>query len=44
MISIEKCRVILNKQYNKYSIEEIKLIREYLYKMANIEYHLAKSI
>ena len=33
MISIEKCEEVLNKHQKKYSTEQIKAIREYLYQM-----------
>jgi hypothetical protein len=44
MLSIERCKTILNKKHGKYSLEEIKLIREYLYKLANIEYQLLNDL
>lgn len=37
MISIEHCRKILNRTTTKYSEEEIKRMREYLYQMAAID-------
>ena len=37
MISLEHCRKILNKTKSKYTDEEIKKIREYLYRMAQID-------
>lgn len=37
MITLEKCKQILNTKTKKFSDEEIKLIREYLYIVANIE-------
>jgi len=33
MISIEKCEEVLNKKEKKYSKEQVKVIREYLYQM-----------
>jgi len=33
MISIDKCEEVLNKHQKKYSTEQIKAIREYLYQM-----------
>ena len=33
MISIEKCEEVLNKKEKKYSKEQVKAIREYLYLM-----------
>jgi hypothetical protein len=37
MISIEDCRRILNKGKRKYTNDQIKIIREYLYQFAEIE-------
>ncbi len=31
MITLEKCKQILNQEYEKFNNEEIKLLREYLY-------------
>ena len=36
MLSIEKCREVLNQKDKKYNNEEVKVIREYLYQMANV--------
>lgn len=36
MISLDKCNQILNKGEKKYSNEQIKLVRETLYSMAEI--------
>ena len=36
MISIELCKKILNKKEKKYSNEQEKVIRDYLYQMAII--------
>ena len=36
MISIELCKKILNKKEKKYSNEQVKVIRDYLYQMAII--------
>ena len=33
MLSIELCKKVLNKKNKKYSNEEVKLIRDQLYKM-----------
>jgi hypothetical protein len=33
MLSIEVCKKVLNKKNKKYSNEEVKLIRDHLYKM-----------
>jgi len=43
MISIERCKAILNKGTKKFTNEEIKEIREYLYTIAEIEVGNAKS-
>lgn len=37
MITLEKCKQILNTTTRKFSDEEIKQIREYLYLIATIE-------
>ncbi len=37
MISLEHCRKILNKTKSKYTDEEVKMIREFLYRMAQID-------
>tara|TARA_B110000908_G_scaffold123590_1_gene144954 strand:- start:535 stop:675 length:141 start_codon:yes stop_codon:yes gene_type:complete len=34
MLSIEKCNKVLNKNKKKYSNEQVKAIRGYLYQMA----------
>ena len=44
MISLERCREILNKQDHKYSIEDIKEIRDYLYLLANIQTEKEKEV
>jgi len=36
MLSIEKCCEVLNQKDKKYNNEEVKVIREYLYQMANV--------
>lgn len=36
MISIDKCYELLNKNENKYTKEQVKLIREMLYQFAEI--------
>jgi hypothetical protein len=38
MISLEQCKKILNKTKKKYTDDEIKAIREWLYRIAEIEY------
>ncbi|REG99151.1 hypothetical protein C8P67_105323 [Flavobacterium aquicola] len=37
MISIEKCKEILNKSERKFTDDEVKKIRDYLYIAATIE-------
>jgi hypothetical protein len=37
MLSIEKCKEILTVGEKKYTEEEIKIIREFLYQIANYE-------
>ncbi len=34
MLSIELCKNVLNQKEKKYSNEQVKVIRDYLYKMA----------
>ena len=36
MLSIEKCNEILNKKEQKYTKEQVKAIRDYLYQFAEI--------
>lgn len=43
MISIERCKGILNKGIKRFSIEEVKEIRDYLYQIAEIEVLLTKT-
>tara|TARA_B110000971_G_scaffold58427_1_gene59596 strand:- start:1574 stop:1714 length:141 start_codon:yes stop_codon:yes gene_type:complete len=33
MLSIEKCNKVLNKKEKKYSNEQVKVIRDYLYQL-----------
>lgn len=40
MLSIERCKKILNKGDRKYTDSEVKEIRELLYKLAHTEYEL----
>ncbi|KAB2881564.1 hypothetical protein F9K33_00460 [bacterium] len=42
MISIERCKEILNRGERKYSDEEIQKLREQYYKLAAIEIELLK--
>lgn len=37
MITLEKCKQILNQEYEKFNNEEIKLLREYLYLLAELQ-------
>ena len=37
MITLEKCVKILNNGQRKYSNDEVKLIRDYLYTMARLQ-------
>lgn len=34
MLSIEKCKKVLTKKEKKYTNEQVKVIRDYLYQMA----------
>ena len=43
MLSIERCKEILNKGTKKFSNEEIKDIRDYLYLLADIELSLLNA-
>jgi len=36
MLSIEKCNEILNKKEQKYTMNQVKAIREHLYQLAEI--------
>jgi len=36
MLSIERCNEILNKKEQKYTKEQVKAIRDYLYQIAEI--------
>jgi hypothetical protein len=40
MLNIEKCKKLLQQDGKTYTDEQVKQIREALYKMANLEYHL----
>ena len=37
MLNLEECKKILNKGKNKYTQEQIKEIREYLYLIAHLQ-------
>ena len=38
MLSLEKCKKILNNGKRKYTDEDVKQIREYLYMLAELQY------
>lgn len=44
MVSLERCKEVLNRNNNKYTNEEIKEIREFLYQLANIQLEREKQI
>jgi hypothetical protein len=44
MITLERCKEILNKGKTKYDNEEIKLIREYLYLLAELQVEKEKIL
>lgn len=37
MLTLEKCRKILNQNETKFSDEQVRMIREYLYLLAALE-------
>lgn len=39
-LSIAHCQKVLSKDGSKYTDEEVKMIRDFLYQMARIEYHI----
>lgn len=43
MITLENCKKILNKTNKKYTDEEVKLIRAYLYMMAQIQLEIENN-
>lgn len=43
MLSIKQCRAILEKNGRKYTDEEVKALRELLYKMGKVDYLTFKS-
>jgi len=43
MLSIEKCKKVLIDDVETYTDEEVKMIREYLYKMAEISNQAIKK-
>jgi len=40
MLSIEQCKKILKENGTNYTDEEVKQIRQLMYKMANLDYQL----
>ena len=44
MLNIEKCKKLLQQNGQTYSDEQVKQIRQQLYKLANLEYHLFKEL
>ncbi len=44
MLSIEQCKKQLQKSGKTYTDEQVKEIRHQLYKLANLEYHLFKTL
>lgn len=43
MISLERCKDVLNKKKDKYTNEEVKEIRDFLCLLAGIQYEVEKS-
>ncbi len=43
MVTIEKCKKVLESSGRKYTNEEISLIRDFVYKMSIIEYNEYKK-
>jgi len=37
MISTKECKKVLNNAYHQYTDEEITLIRDFMYQLANLE-------
>ena len=44
MITLERCKKILNQKEIKFSDEQVKMIREYLYLLATLEIENNKLI
>jgi len=44
MLSIERCKKLLQQDGKNYTDEQVKQIKDALYKMANLEYHLFSHI
>ena len=38
MLSLTECQEILNQGHHHYSLEEIDLIRDFLYQLAEVDY------
>lgn len=43
MVTLERCRSILEQNGKKYSVDEIILIRDFLYTMAAIDFKLYQA-
>jgi hypothetical protein len=43
MLNLEKCKKILQKDGQKYTDEEVKQIRDLLYKIGQLDYQIFKS-
>lgn len=43
MLSIDKCKTILQKDGQKYTDEEVKQIRDLLYKIGQLDYQIFKT-
>jgi hypothetical protein len=43
-LSLNECKTVLNAEGNKYTDEQILMIRDYLYKLAAIEIEHFKSL
>ena len=44
MITIESCKKVLNKGERKYKDEEIKIMREYLYFIGNLQVEVENNL
>lgn len=44
MLNLEKCKKLLQQNGQTYSDEQVKQIRHQLYKLANLEYQLFKTL
>lgn len=43
MLSLDRCKSVLNKGIRKFTNDEIKEIRDYLYQIADIEFSLVNK-